>query len=126
MGAGITDAVSSTARLAVLSLIAVLAVLVAGAGRRGAWPSRCRPRPSRPTGRGDRDRGARRPVPRRLDAAWRTTALATARSWRRPSINIVVDGADLNAGPVIGFGVQCAAVVALGFYVAHRARGLDA
>jgi signal transduction histidine kinase len=121
MGAGITDAVKlDRPQLAVLSLIAVLAVLV-----RRRWPLGALAVTAAATIAADPDEATAIAVlvvlyhvastqPRR------TTAIATAALVAANVINIVVDGADLNAGPVIGFGVQCAAVVALGFYVATR------
>jgi signal transduction histidine kinase len=41
-------------------------------------------------------------------------------------VNILVDGDDLNFGPVIGFAVQSAAVVAFGLFVGARRATLDA
>jgi signal transduction histidine kinase len=51
---------------------------------------------------------------------WRTAVLAWAVLMAGNVVNIVVDGDDLNAGSVIGFGVQCAAVVAIGLYFSAR------
>jgi signal transduction histidine kinase len=41
-------------------------------------------------------------------------------------LNIVADGNDLNVGPVIGFGVQCVAVAAIGLFVGGRGATLAA
>jgi signal transduction histidine kinase len=57
---------------------------------------------------------------------WRVGVLAWAVLVAGNVVNIVVDGDDLNLGPVIGFGVQCAAIVAFGLFVAARRATLDA
>jgi signal transduction histidine kinase len=57
---------------------------------------------------------------------WRVSVLAWAVLVAGDVVNIVVDGDDLNVGPVIGFGVQCAAIVAFGLFVAARRATLDA
>jgi signal transduction histidine kinase len=57
---------------------------------------------------------------------WRVTVVTTLVLVAGNVVDIVVDGDDLNAGPVLGFGVQCAAVVAIGLFVAARRATLDA
>jgi signal transduction histidine kinase len=57
---------------------------------------------------------------------WRQTAAAVAVLVAGNVLNIVADGNDLNLGPVIGFGVQCVAVAAIGLYVGGRGATLDA
>ena len=57
---------------------------------------------------------------------WRVGVLAWAVLVAGNVVNIVVDGDDLNAGAVIGFGVQCAAIVAFGLFVAARRATLEA
>jgi signal transduction histidine kinase len=57
---------------------------------------------------------------------WRVAVAATAVLIAGNVVNTVVDGDDLNAGPVVGFGVQCAAVVAIGLYIAGRRATVDA
>jgi signal transduction histidine kinase len=51
---------------------------------------------------------------------WRTTALATAGLVAGDALDAVVDGQTVQVGDVVGFAVQCAAVVALGLFFAGR------
>jgi signal transduction histidine kinase len=51
---------------------------------------------------------------------WRTTALATAGLVAGNALDMVVDGHAVRIGDMVGFAVQCAAVVALGLFFAGR------
>ncbi len=127
MGAGITDAVRlDRPVLVVLSLVAVVAVLV-----RRRWPFAALAIAAGATIAANPDEAAPLAVMVVLytiasTRPWRTTALVATLLVAGNVVNIAVDGTSLNLGPVIGFGVQCAAVVALGLYAAARRATLDA
>jgi signal transduction histidine kinase len=127
MGAGITDAVRlDRPLLVVLSFVAVVAVLF-----RRRWPFAALAVAAGATIAANPDEAAPLAVMVVLytiasTRPWRTTVLVATLLVAGNVVNIAVDGTSLNPGPVVGFGVQCAAVVALGLYVGARRATLDA
>jgi signal transduction histidine kinase len=57
---------------------------------------------------------------------WRTTAMVAALLVAGDTLDAVADGHSVNLGEVAAFAVQCAAVIALGLYVAARRATLEA
>jgi signal transduction histidine kinase len=127
IGAGITDAIKlDRPQLAVLSVISVVALLF-----RRRWPFAVLAVTSAVTIAANPDEATALAVLVALytiasTRPWRTTAVVTALLVAGDVVDILVDGSNLNVGPVIGFGVQCLAVVALGLYVGGRRTTLAA
>jgi signal transduction histidine kinase len=127
MGAGIQDAVQlDRPQLAVLSLVGVVALLF-----RRRWPFAVLAVTAAATIAANPDEALPLTVIVALytiasTRPWRQTVVAVAVLVAGNVLNIVVDGNDLNAGPVIGFGVQCVAVAAVGLYIGGRRATLDA
>jgi signal transduction histidine kinase len=127
MAAGIQDAVKlDRPQLAVLSLVGVVALLF-----RRRWPFAVLAVTAAATIAANPNEALPFTVIVALYTVastrpWRQTAIATALLVAANVLDIVADGTNLNAGPVIGFGVQCVAVAAIGLYVGGRRGTLDA